>query len=586
MKLTHIKISNFRSFVGEHEFHLADGVNYFVGPNNCGKSNLIAALELAMDPNRSFVPERDRPAMLQGSTKTRITLTFTQTGRGDGPEKTLLDRARKYELALRRRQKRETARKGTTFAEDGTLNRVVTFGGQGARQVSFQAKGLGAVSLPIDSPEHVQLEDQFIKVMRFGVVHSGEDLESVLQGKFREVLQLVINDHLAAELAETSELRQKYIDGLRTVLLGPLRDRVQDRVSTLFPEIKVVDLIPDVPSLAETLSAVGVEMSDTASTELKDKGTGVRGAVLIAMLQYLAEQSKRSLVLAVEEPEAFLHPAAQEAAGEQLESLAERPEVTLMITTHSPYVVARSPQALITELQKSAEGTTSVAATARGDENRADLLGSLFTDKGFARVIERAISIPQGTRAVVVTEGYTDSLFLSLGLEAAGRLDLLDGIHFINAGGAKKVVLQSILASSATEVPVIALLDQDPHGKSAEETLGDFGWRKDEQILSLSSWYGRCTRCGHDVEIEDLLPPAAVAKISSFVGDVAYDTMTRCGSKRHYRLSKAWKDAAIRMLPRELKADDEGGMIWLGEEINRRIEKVVARQEKSQLFAK
>ena len=73
MKLTNIKISNFRSFVGEHEFQLADGVNYFVGANNCGKPNLIAALELAMDPNRIFVPERDRPARLQGSTKTRIT---------------------------------------------------------------------------------------------------------------------------------------------------------------------------------------------------------------------------------------------------------------------------------------------------------------------------------------------------------------------------------------------------------------------------------------------------------------------------------------------------------------------------------
>lgn len=586
MKLTHIKISNFRSFVGEHEFSLADGVNYFVGPNNCGKSNLIAALELAMDPNRAFVPERDRPAMLQGPTKTRITLTFTQTVRGDGPEKTLLDRARRYESELRRRQKRETARKGTTFAEDGRINRVVTFGGQGSRQVSFQAKGLGAVSLPIDSPEHIQLEDQFIRVVRFGVVHSGEDLESVLQGKFREVLQLVINDHLSPELAKTSALRQRYVDGLRTVLLGPLRDRVQDRVSALFPEIRVVDLVPAVPSLDETLSSVGVEMADTAPTELKDKGTGVRGAVLIAMLQYLAEQSKRSLVLAVEEPEAFLHPAAQEAAGEQLESLAERSEVTLLITTHSPYVVSRSPYSLITELQKSAEGTTSIAATARGDENRAELLGSLFTDRGFARVIERATSIPQGTRAVVVTEGYTDSLFLRLGLEAAGRVDLIDDIHFINAGGAKKVVLQAILASSATEVPVIALLDQDPHGKSAEETLGDFGWRKDEQILSLSSWYGRCQKCGHDVEIEDLLPPVTVAKISKFIGDAAYDTMTRCGTKKHYRLSTAWKEAAIRMLPRELTRDDEGGMIWLGEEINRRIEKIAAREARKQLFVK
>ena len=75
-------------------------------------------------------------------------------------------------------------------------------------------------------------------------------------------------------------------------------------------------------------------------------------------------------------------------------------------------------------------------------------------------------------------------------------------------------------------------------------------------------------------------------KISSIVGDSAYDTMVRCGSKKHYRLSKAWKDAAIRMLPRELRADDVGGMIWLGEEINRRIEKVAAREERKQLFVK
>ena len=583
LKLTHIKVSNFRSFVGEHEFHLADGVNYFVGPNNCGKSNLIAALELALDPNLEFVPERDRPAMLQGPTKTRVTLTFEQTVKGDGPEKTLLDRARRYEVELRRRQKRETNRKGTTYAEDGKLNRIVTFSGQGARQVSYQAKGLGAVSLPIDSTEHTQLEDQFVKAIRFGVVHSGEDLESVLQGKFREVLQLVINDHLSEELAKTSALRQEYIDGLRKLLLGPLKAIVQERVSALFPEIAVVDLVPDVPSLSDTLSSVGVEMADAAPTELKGKGTGVRGAVLIAILQYLAEQSRRSLVLAVEEPEAFLHPAAQEAAGEQLESLAGRPEVTLLITTHSPYVVSNSPRALITELQKNSAGNTSIAASAPADENRAELLGSLFTDRGFARVIERATRVPSGTRAVVVTEGYLDNLFLRYGLQAAGRSDLIEGIYFINAGGAKKVVLQAILADSATEVPVLALLDRDPHGKSAEETLGDFGWRKDEQILSLSSWYGR--KCGHDIEIEDLLPASVTDKISKSLGDSAHDSWERCGVEIHYKFSKAWKNTAIIMLPKELKAEQESGMLWLGEEINRRIEKIAGRLSRRSNFA-
>lgn len=69
--------------------------------------------------------------------------------------------------------------------------------------MAYQGKGLGALSMPAESEEHERLEYQFQKVMRFGVVHSGQDLRSVLSGKFREVLQLVINDHLSTEMIET-----------------------------------------------------------------------------------------------------------------------------------------------------------------------------------------------------------------------------------------------------------------------------------------------------------------------------------------------------------------------------------------------
>lgn len=66
MKLVHVKISNYRSFLGEHEFDLGDRTNFVVGPNNCGKSNLLAAIELAMDADSVFDPNRDRPASTQG----------------------------------------------------------------------------------------------------------------------------------------------------------------------------------------------------------------------------------------------------------------------------------------------------------------------------------------------------------------------------------------------------------------------------------------------------------------------------------------------------------------------------------------
>lgn len=573
MKLTHVRIKDFRSFSSEHDFDVSSGVNYFVGPNNCGKSNLIRALELALDPDATFSASRDRPAREEHRGKpptTRITLTF---GVGEsGPEVTLLHRALEYEMAVRKARGAPTGEGVQTYADEREVRLVTTFTG-GGRQTSFQAKGQGASSLAGDSDLHQKLENQFRAVVRFAVIHSGEDLDSLLRGKFREILQLVISDHLSDELTKAEAARADYLAALKAQLLEPLRSLVLERVGGMFPEITVANLVPDVPTVAETLSSVDVELGDLVTTELKDKGTGVRGAVLVSMLQYLAEQSRRSLVLAVEEPEAFLHPAGQEAIKDLLEDLAMRADVSLLVTTHSPYVISRSGRALLTELRKSPDGATSKAASAPGDESRADLLGSLYRDAGLARVLERSLEIPAGAKAVLVTEGYTDGLFLWQCCEAVGRENLLDGLYVIPAGKAASVVSQSILAEAATELPVIAMLDYDDNGRAAAEKLKSFNWEPGKRILSLRSWPGACSR--HDVEIEDLLPVGPVTRLIAKLGnDVALDGAEKCAGTWHYRVSKAWKEEAIASLPLHLTKDDPGGMVWLAEEIWRRAHKI------------
>ncbi|MFE5670931.1 ATP-dependent endonuclease [Agromyces sp. NPDC056523] len=574
MKLTHVRIKDFRSFTGEHDFEVSSGVNYFVGPNNYGKSNLIRSLELALDPDSQYVPDRDRPAKLSPAggapRKTRITLRFSVGS--SGPEKTLLARAEAYEQKLRGGR---AARSGTnaTFAADGEVHFVTEFGSSGARVTSFQAKAEGARSLKEDSAEHIDLLKQFRSVVRFAVVHSGEDLESLLKGKFTEILQLVISDHLNDEMSKAEKAREDYLSALQAQLLEPLRHKIEGRVHGMFPEISVANLVPSVPTVSETLSSVDVRLGDTVTlTGLADKGTGVRGAVLVSMLQYLAEQSRRSLVLAVEEPEAFLHPAAQEATRGHLEDLASRADVSLIVTTHSPYVISHEQSALVTELRKNSEGITEKAASLSGNESRAELLGSLYRDAGLAHLLERALEIPSDAAAVVVTEGYTDGLFLQACCKASGRDELLEGLHFVPAHGASKVVPQAILAAAGTTLPVIAVLDHDDNGRAAADKLKSFNWEPTKRILSLSKWPGKCSR-GHDVEIEDLLPPGVVNAIVSEVGeDAAVDAKVRCGAGWHLSLSNRWKDAAIERLEALLiaEADPAAGMIWLAEEIQRR----------------
>lgn len=577
MRLTHAVVKDFRSLIGRHEFDLSSGLNYFVGPNNAGKSNILRALELSLDLDATYDPARDRSirdSQFGRDATTRIVLTF-QFG-STGPDQTLKRYANAYERTLKGDPAYQRA-EAWTFADEGKVKLITEFGTGGTRVTKFETKGKAALSLPADSAEHRQLERKFREVVRFAVVHSGMDLESLLRGKFRDVLNLVLSEHLKEQVAAADLARTTYLEALQVQLLEPLRAEVESRVGGLFREISSAQLVPTVPSVQETIASVEVQLQDVVTSSLGDKGTGVRGGVLLAMLQYLAAQSRRSLVLAVEEPEAFLHPGAQEGIRRELELLGAKPDVTLLVTTHSPHVVSRDSTTLVTQVSKDAAGATVLAPGVAGTERLGAMLGSLYADPDFLELMEAGLDLDPSVQIVVITEGYTDGFFIEAGCRAAGRDDLLEGIEFLPANKAARVVPAAILAKAATARPVIALLDCDDNGKAALNKLASIeGWDKNKNLLSLDRWPNRC-KSGHDVEIEDLLPESAVNTLVNELGEsVALDGKFRCGrSERfHLSLSSAWKEQAIERISDVLSAspDKPTEIVWLAAEIRRRAE--------------
>lgn len=576
MKLVHAAIKDFRSLAGRHEFDLSSGLNYFVGPNNAGKSNVLRAIELALDPDVQYDPERDRAArdsQFGRDATTRIVLTFV-FGR-TGPDQTLKRYANAYERALKGEPTYQRS-EAWTFSDEGKVKLITEFGVGGSRVTKFETKGKAALSLPADSDEHRQLERKFREVVRFTVIHSGEDIDSLLRGKFRDILHLVLSEHLRDQVTSAEDARSTYLEALQAQLLEPLRAEVEARVSGLFREISTVRLVPTLPSVQETIASVDVQLQDVVASALGDKGTGVRGGVLVSMLHYLAAQSRRSLVLAVEEPEAFLHPAAQEGIRAELESLGDSPDVTLLVTTHSPHVVSRAPTTFVTKVSKDATGTTHLAPGVPGTEPLSAMLGSLYTDPDFLEFFEMGLDLEESVHTVVVTEGYTDGLFIEAACRTAGRPDLVDGVRFLPAGGTKRIIPAAILAKAATARPVIAVLDWDASGKVAHERLTaiEHDWNKNTNVLSLQRWPGRCPS-GHDVEIEDLLPREVVETLIAELGEnVAIDGTINCrrSGAKHYKLSTAWKDAAVDRIADLLDACSEApdGIVWLAQEIQTR----------------
>jgi putative ATP-dependent endonuclease of OLD family len=80
---------------------------------------------------------------------------------------------------------------------------------------------------------------------------------------------------------------------------------------------------------------------------LDDLGSGTKNRTLILLALFRARQmgesdpsaSKITPVLVIEEPESFLHPAAQAEFGRVLQDMAEEFKVQVIVTTHSPYLL-------------------------------------------------------------------------------------------------------------------------------------------------------------------------------------------------------------------------------------------------------
>jgi putative ATP-dependent endonuclease of OLD family len=383
LKLTRIEIKSYRSVPGAIKLDLGTGANVLVGPNNVGKSNLMRALGLVFGEGAdAFDLERDAPAMALWARPT-VTLDFTVSSPVRGFEKTLLRYAKDAEEAVLAERPSSTA---SPYASGDRIRLRVKYTKTEGRSDYIVTRGAGDQRAPAHLND--KAVDQLLRSLRFVLIKSGEDVDAFLRGRFSEVLANVLEENLAAKLQEAREAREGYMKHLEGTLFSSLGEEVFRELRELVPELTSVHLRPKVPSIEDTISAADVILKDVISTDLEGKGTGLRGGLLVAMLKYLADQSRRSLVLAVEEPETFLHPGSQELIRDDLESVAQRSDVTLLVTTHSPFIIPRHPATTIVALRKSREGETQADATARGDEPRVDAIAGLFPSRAFASAIE------------------------------------------------------------------------------------------------------------------------------------------------------------------------------------------------------
>lgn len=392
MKLVSFSLQNYRSIVKAEKIKLGE-LTILIGPNNEGKSNILRGLVTGMEilsspPQRIRVTggSRIRSASLVSTQKQRASYDWErdfpislQVKKPEG--KTVLD----YEFEL-------------TQVEIAEFKQVVKSNLNGLLPVRLSLSNEGFdFEIRKQGPGGPALSRKRNHIASFIASHlSVKEIPSIRTAQSAVGL---VDDMVSRELRklESSPEYRKAVDdisALQTPILEELSTTIQQMLSTFLPEVKAVRVeVEDRYRALRQDSRIVID--DGTATDLKYKGDGVQSLAAISLIHHLSQtaDSSSELVLAIEEPEAHLHPRAIHQLRGVLQEIALRQQVVL--TTHSPLLVNRG------DIGSNVIVDRNRAKPARTIQQIRDSLGVRISDNLVA------------ARLVVVVEGESDRTALS-----------------------------------------------------------------------------------------------------------------------------------------------------------------------------
>ncbi len=160
-----------------------------------------------------------------------------------------------------------------------------------------------------------------------------------LKARIQEVLKLFRPDpeHPERQAEEIRDVEKRINDRLNEVIGGIVS------IETAEPDIR--------PVLLPSTTLVIKDREDSIKTPVSHQGHGLQRTLIMTLLQILAEiqsepahrdppapeaVSPRTVILAIEEPELYMHPQMERKMRDALFKLAAQPSIQVICTTHSP----------------------------------------------------------------------------------------------------------------------------------------------------------------------------------------------------------------------------------------------------------
>ncbi len=520
MKISEIEISGFKSL--RHLKMKINDMHILIGANNAGKSNILESLNLFFTASKCAVSS-NMFCQLGGNDCDKIEITVSFEHLTDEEKKRFLKHIGDGKLKVRRVAERERDEKGSlsdgtlgpflsvvqkpndpllglkkteitsTTVKELVDNYKLPSYVNGTRGPTVEKVKENWESLCRDLASIKGMSPEFIESTVLGYT-------SVAQGNLPKFLWLPAVREATDELKTTQntlfgEIFKQIIQtedlGFSTTVqekLGEINDALNpvrsdgaviepDAISIFESEMTEIyqEHMPDVtvhlnfqlPTLEKLLfSGSIIKVNDGVISTIDNKGHGAQRLFILSLLRLYAKrlvlnsgESERTFILAIEEPEIYLHPPAQRNLFSILKRMSSQRQI--LLCTHSPYFIDMHEYRNVCVVYRdSKHHPTKIFQTNQDifdtDENN---------DFKLISQIDPTRSEIFFSKKVILVEGDTERLTLPIIAERMGIDVALQGITIIASGG-KTLIPFFMTILNIFNIPYLAMYDEDPFQES------------------------------------------------------------------------------------------------------------------------
>ena len=186
---------------------------------------------------------------------------------------------------------------------------------------------------------YTELDDYLPMYSLFQSDRSNSDKDKEAQDPMKEAVKLIMSDaSIKAKCKEIADTVTSQLQSVTSATLAKLREMNPEIANSLSPKIPSSDDL----KWCDVFKAVSI--SGDNDIPINKHGSGVKRLVLLNFFRAEAERMRAannhpSVIYAIEEPETSQHVYHQKLLIDALVELSQKPEVQVILTTHSSFIV-------------------------------------------------------------------------------------------------------------------------------------------------------------------------------------------------------------------------------------------------------